>query len=183
MCLIPYILNKGNIKVHREEESSSSSLTLVSPTRTVAHFKESSKQFKLFCPVSLLLFFNCCCLYLRAIETTAWIFYGRRLAHRRFHRNFDTTSHEKHLGRQAISWQGPLVYSKFFFVNNSEFVGSHSKFSIFCLQQYHQVLMAFVWILTMIAFIIIFIDVDGWVPETVSQNPHPLLGCITTGWL
>lgn len=37
------------------------------------------------------------------------------------------------------------------------------------------------WGLTMAGFIIIFIDVGGWVSETVQENLHPLIGCITTG--
>ncbi|XP_046651683.1 putative ferric-chelate reductase 1 homolog [Daphnia pulicaria] len=45
---------------------------------------------------------------------------------------------------------------------------------------YHRGLMVLVWTLTVIGFIIIFIDVDGWVSESVSENPHPLIGCITT---
>ncbi|KAI9554364.1 hypothetical protein GHT06_019636 [Daphnia sinensis] len=45
---------------------------------------------------------------------------------------------------------------------------------------YHQGLMVLAWTLTVIGFIIIFIDVDGWVSEPVSENPHPLIGCITT---
>ncbi|XP_046651670.1 putative ferric-chelate reductase 1 homolog [Daphnia pulicaria] len=44
----------------------------------------------------------------------------------------------------------------------------------------HQGLMVLAWTLTVIGFIIIFIDVDGWVSESVSENPHPLIGCITT---
>lgn len=43
--------------------------------------------------------------------------------------------------------------------------------------------MGIAWLLTMAGFIIIFVDVGGWVPETVSENPHPLIGCITTGKL
>lgn len=42
--------------------------------------------------------------------------------------------------------------------------------------------MVFAWTLTVAAFIIIFVDVDGWVSESISENPHPLIGCITTGW-
>lgn len=37
------------------------------------------------------------------------------------------------------------------------------------------------WVLTIVGFILIFVDVGGWVSETVSENPHPLIGCITTG--
>ncbi|XP_046453170.1 putative ferric-chelate reductase 1 homolog [Daphnia pulex] len=45
---------------------------------------------------------------------------------------------------------------------------------------YHRGLMVLAWTLTVIGFIIIFVDVDGWVSESVSENPHPLIGCITT---
>ena len=41
--------------------------------------------------------------------------------------------------------------------------------------------MVFSWTLTVIAFILIFISVDGWVNDPVAENPHPLIGCITTG--
>ena len=33
------------------------------------------------------------------------------------------------------------------------------------------------WIFTMIAFVIIFIEVQGW---SITENPHPVLGLITT---
>ena len=41
--------------------------------------------------------------------------------------------------------------------------------------------MVLAWTLTVAGFIIIFVDVGGWVSESVSENPHPLIGCITTG--
>lgn len=41
--------------------------------------------------------------------------------------------------------------------------------------------MVIAWTLTVAGFIIIFVDVGGWVSESVSENPHPLIGCITTG--
>jgi hypothetical protein len=40
--------------------------------------------------------------------------------------------------------------------------------------------MVLAWTLTVAGFIIIFVDVGGWVSESVSENPHPLIGCITT---
>lgn len=45
---------------------------------------------------------------------------------------------------------------------------------------FHQGLMVLAWCLTVVGFIIIFVDVGGWVSESVSENPHPLIGCITT---
>lgn len=35
------------------------------------------------------------------------------------------------------------------------------------------------WLLTAIAFIIIFVEVDGW----AGSDAHPIIGCITTGHL
>lgn len=43
--------------------------------------------------------------------------------------------------------------------------------------------MVLAWTLTVAGFIIIFVEVDGWVSESISENPHPLIGCITTGCL
>lgn len=51
----------------------------------------------------------------------------------------------------------------------------------FSYSKYHQLLMCLTWILTIIGFILIFIDVGGWVSDSVSENPHPIIGCITTG--
>ncbi|XP_057375535.1 putative ferric-chelate reductase 1 homolog [Daphnia carinata] len=45
---------------------------------------------------------------------------------------------------------------------------------------FHRGLMVLVWTLTVAGFIIIFVDVGGWVSESISENPHPLIGCITT---
>lgn len=58
----------------------------------------------------------------------------------------------------------------------------HDFFSVKLLQ-FHQGLMVLAWCLTVVGFIIIFVDVGGWVSESVSENPHPLIGCITTGTL
>ena len=41
--------------------------------------------------------------------------------------------------------------------------------------------MVAVWLLTVAAFALIVIDVGGWVPQSVSENPHPLIGAIATG--
>ena len=48
--------------------------------------------------------------------------------------------------------------------------------------QYHRALMVLAWTLTVSGFIVIFVDIGGWVPDSISENPHPLIGCITTGW-
>lgn len=45
----------------------------------------------------------------------------------------------------------------------------------------HRGLMVFSWTLTVTAFILIFVDIGGWVNDPISENPHPLIGCITTG--
>jgi len=45
----------------------------------------------------------------------------------------------------------------------------------------HQVLMSLTVLLTCAGFIIIFIDLEGWVPLSIAQEPHALIGTITTG--
>ncbi|KAI9554365.1 hypothetical protein GHT06_019637 [Daphnia sinensis] len=45
---------------------------------------------------------------------------------------------------------------------------------------FHRGLMVIAWTLTVAGFIIIFVDVGGWVSESIAENPHPLIGCITT---
>jgi len=45
---------------------------------------------------------------------------------------------------------------------------------------FHRVLMVTTWTLTMIAFIVIFIELKGWTSIPVTQNPHAVIGCITT---
>jgi len=47
--------------------------------------------------------------------------------------------------------------------------------------QLHRASMVAVWLLTVAAFALIVIDVGGWVPQSVSENPHPLIGAIATG--
>ena len=49
--------------------------------------------------------------------------------------------------------------------------------------QLHQVLMSLTVLLTCAGFIIIFIDLEGWVPLSIAQEPHALIGTITTGSL
>jgi len=45
----------------------------------------------------------------------------------------------------------------------------------------HQGLMSLCWLLTCTGFVVIFIDLRGWVSLSIAQEPHPLIGCITTG--
>ncbi|KAK2706518.1 putative ferric-chelate reductase 1 homolog isoform X2 [Artemia franciscana] len=46
---------------------------------------------------------------------------------------------------------------------------------------FHRLLMVLVWSLTMISFIIIFSEIGGWSSIPSYINPHPILGCVTTG--
>ncbi|XP_065343218.1 putative ferric-chelate reductase 1 homolog [Cloeon dipterum] len=43
---------------------------------------------------------------------------------------------------------------------------------------WHRVFMIFTWCLTVAGFVIIFIEIGGW---SSADNPHAILGCITTG--
>ncbi|XP_059484956.1 putative ferric-chelate reductase 1 homolog [Neocloeon triangulifer] len=43
---------------------------------------------------------------------------------------------------------------------------------------WHRVFMLFAWCLTLAGFVIIFIEIGGW---SSADNPHAILGCITTG--
>lgn len=45
------------------------------------------------------------------------------------------------------------------------------------IKQWHRCCMLFTWTFTLIAFIMIFIDVDGW---SYDEAPHAILGTITT---
>ena len=46
----------------------------------------------------------------------------------------------------------------------------------------HASLMAITWLLTIIAFILIFVELNlQWLAIDINVNPHALLGCITTG--
>ena len=46
----------------------------------------------------------------------------------------------------------------------------------------HVSLMTLTWVLTMIAFVLIFKELNlEWTAIPLSENPHALLGCITTG--
>ena len=53
----------------------------------------------------------------------------------------------------------------------------HSAHSV---DQFHRGLMVTTWTLTMIAFIVIFVELKGWTSIPVTQNPHAVIGCITT---
>ncbi len=37
------------------------------------------------------------------------------------------------------------------------------------------------WCLTMAGFVLIFLELDGWTAVPIADNPHAVLGCITTG--
>ena len=41
-------------------------------------------------------------------------------------------------------------------------------------------LMVITWILTVIAFILIFIELGGWTSLPVTTNPHAVIGVVTT---
>lgn len=45
---------------------------------------------------------------------------------------------------------------------------------------YHRILLAITWALTVIAFIIIFVELGGWTSIPVTSNPHAVIGVITT---
>ncbi|EFX80429.1 hypothetical protein DAPPUDRAFT_304120 [Daphnia pulex] len=45
---------------------------------------------------------------------------------------------------------------------------------------YHTILMMVTWTLTMIAFILIFSELGGWTSIPAKQNPHAVIGLITT---
>jgi len=46
----------------------------------------------------------------------------------------------------------------------------------------HVSLMSLTWILTMVAFILVFVELNlEWTTIPINENPHALLGCITTG--
>ncbi|XP_046657704.1 putative ferric-chelate reductase 1 homolog isoform X2 [Daphnia pulicaria] len=44
----------------------------------------------------------------------------------------------------------------------------------------HRMLMVITWILTVIAFILIFIELGGWTSLPVTTNPHAVIGVVTT---
>lgn len=46
---------------------------------------------------------------------------------------------------------------------------------------FHQVLMFTSWLLTCVGFVVIIVDLKGWVKLSIVQEPHPLIGCITIG--
>merc|ERR550534_1406721 len=45
----------------------------------------------------------------------------------------------------------------------------------------HQSLMTATCLLTCAGFVLIFVDLKGWVPVSVAEEPHALIGTITTG--
>lgn len=45
---------------------------------------------------------------------------------------------------------------------------------------YHRILLAITWALTVVAFIIIFVELGGWTSIPVTSNPHAVIGVITT---
>ena len=47
--------------------------------------------------------------------------------------------------------------------------------------QLHQSLMTATCLLTCAGFVLIFVDLKGWVPVSVAEEPHALIGTITTG--
>lgn len=46
---------------------------------------------------------------------------------------------------------------------------------------WHRTFMMTTWGLTIAGFVLIFLELNGWTDIPISQNPHALLGCITTG--
>ena len=43
-------------------------------------------------------------------------------------------------------------------------------------------MMVITWLLTMAGFVLIFAELGWkWTAIPISENPHPLLGCVTTG--
>lgn len=59
----------------------------------------------------------------------------------------------------------------------SSTISLDSKMCIFFLVQWHRIFMVTTWTLTMVGFIIIFVEVQGW---SQAQNPHAILGLVTT---
>jgi hypothetical protein len=46
----------------------------------------------------------------------------------------------------------------------------------------HRMMMVITWLLTMAGFVLIFAELGWkWTAISISENPHPLLGCVTTG--
>jgi len=41
--------------------------------------------------------------------------------------------------------------------------------------------MGITWSLTVISFVIIFVELDGWTTVPLSTNPHAIIGCFATG--
>ena len=47
--------------------------------------------------------------------------------------------------------------------------------------QVHRALMGCVWLLTITAFVLIFIANEGWGPSKDNEMAHGVIGCIVTG--
>lgn len=45
---------------------------------------------------------------------------------------------------------------------------------------FHRILMIITWLLTVIAFVLIFIELGGWTSLPVTTNPHAVIGVVTT---
>ncbi|KAI9553251.1 hypothetical protein GHT06_021147 [Daphnia sinensis] len=45
---------------------------------------------------------------------------------------------------------------------------------------FHRILMIITWLLTVIAFILIFVELGGWTSLPVTTNPHAVIGVVTT---
>ncbi|KPJ12745.1 Putative ferric-chelate reductase 1-like [Papilio machaon] len=50
-------------------------------------------------------------------------------------------------------------------------------FSMKCTHQYHRILMVLTWLLTMLGFILILVEVGGW--SSAGGNPHAITGIVT----
>lgn len=47
-------------------------------------------------------------------------------------------------------------------------------------RQFHRILMVLTWALTLVAVVLIFVELDGWTSVPISTNPHSLIGMIVT---
>ena len=46
---------------------------------------------------------------------------------------------------------------------------------------WHRFFMLLTWALTIAGFVLIFLELNGWTEISIYENPHALLGCVTTG--
>ena len=142
-------------------------------------------------------------LYPRNIEAVTRIFHGYCLADFGFNWCHAAAIHEENLGRQAAHGQGYVVciapridgkryLSRFAvgpvkmllllrFKNKEARPSTHYSSSLHSLSFFAFFFQVFSWTLTVTAFILIFVDIGGWVNDPISENPHPLICCITTG--